>query len=681
VSPAKRSAPDADDRQLASARTRAEELRERLNYHSYRYHVLDDPEVSDAGYDELMRELGELEERFPALVAPDSPTQRVGATPADLFAPVRHRSPMLSLDNAFSREELDAWAARVERGVGTGVRYSCELKIDGVAVALTYEKGTLTKGATRGDGRIGEDITANVRTVRSVPQRLEVKDPPEYLEVRGEIYLPVKAFERLNEQLLDAEQRPFANPRNAAAGSLRQKDPKVSASRPLSLWVHSFGFASGVRFESHSKFLDWCRDARLPVAPTSEVEGDVEGVVRFLERWEANRHAVDWEIDGAVIKVDQVALQQELGATSHAPRWAIAYKFPPEERTTILRRIDVHTGRTGIVTPFAVLEPVHVSGVTITTATLHNEDEVRRKDVRVGDTVVIRRAGDVIPEVVGPVASKRRKSARPWRFPKACPSCGTELVRNQGEAYRRCPNKRDCPSQNVEWLFSFASRGAMDIEGLGYKTGIQLLDRGLVKDPGDIFTLSGGDLAQLEGFADRSIANLLGSIERAKDQPLWRLLVALNVPHVGSHVARVLARAFGSTDALARATVEQIDDVPEIGPEIARSVHEWFQDPVSLALVEKLRAAGVRTADAAPERAGPLPLDGTTIVLTGGLERLSRDEAVEAAQAAGARVASSVSKKTDFVVAGESPGSKRARAEELGVEVIDEPEFLRRLGL
>ena len=671
---------DAEERRLAAAKVRVEELREGLNYHSYRYHVLDDPEVSDAEYDELMNELRALEERFPELVTPDSPTQRVGATPADLFAPVPHRSPMLSLDNAFARKELEAWAARVERGIGAGARYSCELKIDGVAVALTYERGVLTTGATRGDGRVGEDITANVRTVRSVPQRLLVEDPPAYLEIRGEIYLPVKPFERLNQQLIHAEQRPFANPRNAAAGSLRQKDPRVSAARPLALWVHSFGFADGVRFESHSGFLRWCRDARLPVAPTSELEDDVEGIVSYLGRWEANRHSVDWEIDGVVIKVDQVALQQELGATSHAPRWAIAYKFPPEERTTRLRRIDVHTGRTGIVTPFAVLEPVQVGGVTITTATLHNEDEVARKDLREGDAVIVRRAGDVIPEVVGPVLSKRKRGARRWKFPATCLSCGTSLVRKEGEAYRRCPNKRTCPSQHIEWLFSFASRGAMDIEGLGYKTGFQLLDRGLVKDPGDIFSLTAQDLAELEGFADKSITNLLASIERAKDQPLWRLLVALNIPHVGSHVAQVLARAFGSIDGLIGATAEQVDDVPEIGPEIARSVHEWFQDRHNRALLQKLSEAGVRTMDEIEVSEGERPLAGMTLVLTGGLSELSREEATAAAEAAGARVASSVSKKTDFVVAGENAGSKLARAEELGVEVIEEKEFLRRLG-
>jgi DNA ligase (NAD+) len=669
-----------EERELATAKLRVEELREQANFHSYRYHVLDDPEVSDAEYDDLMKELRALEERFPELVTPDSPTQRVGATPADLFAPVEHRTPMLSLDNAFSREELGAWAVRVERVVGSGARYSCELKIDGVAVALTYEDGVLTKGATRGDGRTGEDITANVRTVRSVPQRLQVKDPPAYLEVRGEIYLPVKQFERLNEELLAADKRPFANPRNGAAGSLRQKDPKITASRPLALLVHSFGYADQIRFDSHSGFLEWCRDARLAVAPTSEVKDGVDGVVGFLEHWETHRHDVAWEVDGAVVKVDQVGLQQELGATSHAPRWAIAYKFPPEERTTLLREIGVHTGRTGIVTPFAFLEPVQVGGVTIGTATLHNEDEVARKDVRERDTVIVRRAGDVIPEVVGPVLTKRKKGTRRWRFPTTCPSCDTPLVRKAGEAYWRCPNKRGCPSQNIEWLFSFASRGGLDIEGLGYKTGIQLIDRGLVSDPGDVFSLTADDLAQLPGFADKSITNLLASIERARDRPIWRLLTALNIPHVGTHVAQVLAGAFGSIDALAAASAEEIDDVEEIGPEIARSVHAWFADRQNRRLLEKLRAAGVRMRDEEKKKpAGKQPLAGKTIVLTGGLETLSRDEATAAAQAAGARVASGVSSKTDFVVVGTDPGTKAAKAEQLGVETVGEQEFLERL--
>lgn len=682
MSPAKRPASGGTnaEREFAAAKLRVEELRERLNYHSYRYHVLDDPEVSDVEYDELLTELRELEERFPELITPDSPTQRVGATPADLFAPVQHRSPMLSLDNAFSREELEAWEQRVERVLGAAAAYSCELKIDGVAVALTYEGGVLMKGATRGDGRVGEDITANVRTVRTVPQRLLGSDPPAVLEVRGEIYLPVKAFERLNDELLAAEQRSFANPRNAAAGSLRQKDPKVTAARPLSLWVHSFGFAGGIRFESHSGFLAWGRGAGLPVAPTGEVVDGLEGVVAYVERWQEQRHSVDWEIDGVVVKVDKIALQDELGATSHAPRWAIAYKFAPEERTTILREIGVHTGRTGVVTPFAFLEPVHVSGVTVTTATLHNEDEVRRKDVREGDTVIVRRAGDVIPEVVGPVPSKRKRGARRWKFPTECNSCGTALVRKEGEAYWRCPNKRGCPSQNVEWLSSFAGRGAMDIEGLGYKTGWLLLDLGWVKDPGDVYSLTEEQLAQLPGFKDKRIRNLLEAIEGSKDRPIWRLLVGLNIPHVGSTIAQTLARPFGSIDAIAAATEEQIDDVEGIGPEIAHSVHAWFADAQNRKLLERLRKAGVRMQDDAVEPAGEQPLAGRTMVLTGGLEAMSRDEAISAAQAAGAKVASSVSKKTDFVVAGVDPGSKLAKAEQLGVEVIDEQEFLKRLG-
>jgi DNA ligase (NAD+) len=668
------------ERRRAEAKVRVEELRDQLNHHSYRYHVLDDPEVSDAEYDELMRELVRLEDAFPELITPDSPTQRVGGAPIDLFAPVTHRARMLSLDNAFSREELEAWAARVERAVGTDVAYTCEQKIDGVACALTYERGVLVQAATRGDGVTGEDITANVRTIRGIPGRLLMKAPPPVIEVRGEIYLPVKAFEELNGRLLEAEQRPFANPRNAAAGSLRQKDPKVTASRPLRLWVHSFGYAEGVRFVSHRGFLEWAREASLPVAPTVERVDDLAGAIAYIERWERDRHSVDWEIDGVVIKVDSVAQQQELGTTGRAPRWAIAYKFPPEERTTQLKAIDVHTGRTGKVTPFAVLEPVFVSGVTVTYATLHNEDEVRRKDVRKGDHVIVRRAGDVIPEIVGPVLTKRRKGARRWKMPATCPSCGTPLVRREGEADWRCPNKRGCPDQGLEWLFHFAGRGAMDIEHLGYKTVMLLLERGLIEDPADIYALDAQKLATLPGFKERSIANLLSQIEASKDRPLWRLLVGLNIRHVGEHVAQVLAAAFHSIDALAAATEDEIDAVPEIGPEIAATVREWFDEEENVALIEKLRAAGVRLADEVVADDGPKPLEGQTIVLTGGLETLSREEAIEAAKVAGARVASSVSKKTSFVVAGDSPGSKYDRAVTLGVEILDEDAFLRRLG-
>ena len=670
----------SDERARAEAKVRVEELREQINHHSYRYHVLDDPEVSDAEYDELVNELRRLEDAFPELITPDSPTQLVGAPPTDLFAPVQHRAPMLSLDNAFSFAELQAWSERVARGLGGPAEgFICELKIDGVACALTYERGRLVRAATRGDGRTGEDITANVRTVGGVPHRLAIDDPPAVVEIRGEMYLPVKAFEELNERLGAAEQRTFANPRNAAAGSLRQKDPKVTASRPLRLWVHSFGAAEGVSFDSHLDFLEWAAKAGLPVPPTTERERTVADVEAFLTRWEDQRHSVDWEIDGVVIKVDLVDQQRTLGATSHAPRWAIAFKFPPEERTALLKKIDVHTGRTGKVTPFAVLDPVSVGGVTITYATLHNEDEVRRKDVRPGDTVIVRRAGDVIPEIVGPVLAKRKRSARRWSMPKTCNACGTPLVRPTGEADYRCPNKRGCPSQGLEWLFHFAGRGAMDIEHLGYMTVMRLLEKGLIEDPADIYALDADKLEQLPGFKDKAITNLLEQVEASKDRPIWRLLVGLNIRHVGAHVAQVLASAFGSIDALAAASEDEIDAVPGIGPEIAATVREWFDEEENLQLIEKLRTAGVRLADDAPVESAPQTLAGLSIVLTGGLETVSREEATVLAEAAGARVTSSVSGKTAFVVAGENPGTKLAKAETLGVEIIDEKEFLRRV--
>ncbi|MEX1047282.1 MAG: NAD-dependent DNA ligase LigA [Actinomycetota bacterium] len=669
-----------DERERAKAKLRVEELREQINRHEYLYYVLDQPEISDDEYDELMRELRQLEERWPEFITPDSPTQRVGGRPADLFKPVEHRVPMLSLDNAFSREELEAWAARVEKAVGEGARFACELKIDGVAVALTYEKGAFVRGATRGDGRVGEDITSNIKTVRSVPTRLRFAKPPPVLESRGEVYLPIDAFEKLNEDLTSKGQRPFANPRNAAAGSLRQKDPKVTASRPLRLWCHGVGFAEGVRFESHSKSLEWMKEAGLPVAPTTQVVETIDEVFRFCGHWEEHRHDLPYEIDGVVVKVDQVVFQEELGATSHAPRWAIAYKFPPEERTTLLKKIEIHVGRTGKVTPFAWLEPVFVGGVTVTTATLHNEDEVRRKDVRNGDTVIVRRAGDVIPEVVGPVPSKRPKNARPWKMPKKCPACGTELVRPEGEKDYRCPNRRGCPMQNEEWLVHSAGRGAMDIEGLGYKTVMALRERGLVEDPGDIYSLNAKKLAELPGFKEKSIQNLLAAIEESKSRALWRLLVGLNIRHVGSHVAQVLAGAFPSINELAVAKLEELEAAEEIGPEIANSVYGWFRDKENLKVVKKLRKAGVRMEDERKKATKKGPLSGKTIVLTGGLESMSRDEAAEAAEAAGARIASSVSKKTDFVVAGENAGSKYEKAVQLGVEIIEEKDFLKRLG-
>lgn len=669
------------ERERAAAKVRVEELRELINHHQYAYFVRDQPEVADSEYDELMRELQGLEAAFSEFVTPDSPTQRVGGTPAALFAPVEHRAPMRSLDNAFSFDELDAWAERVRKGIGDDARYACELKIDGVAVALTYERGALVQAATRGDGRVGEDITANVRTIEAVPARLTIADPPALLEVRGEIYFPGASFEALNRTVTERGDRPFSNPRNAAAGSLRQKDPAVTASRRLSLWCHSFGYADGISFESHGGFLEWCAQVGLPVSPTTEVRPDIEGVRAYLNHWEDQRHSVDWEIDGVVVKIDQIALQDELGATAKAPRWAIAYKFPPEERTTLLKEIRVHVGRTGKVTPYAWLEPVFVGGVTVTTATLHNEDEVLRKDVRPGDTVIVRRAGDVIPEVVGSIPAARKRGARRWKMPSGCPACGAALQRPEGEVDFRCPNRRGCPMQGEEALYHFASRGAMDIEGLGAKTVVALRNQDLLKDPSDLYTLTGEQLARLDGFKDKSIANLLGAIAGSKDRPVWRLLVGLNIRHVGEHVAQVLAAAFGSIDALAAAGLEALEAVDEIGPEIAGSIYEWFREDENLPVVDALRTAGLRFADpVADAPRGEQPLAGMTVVLTGGMTSLSRDEAAELAKAAGARVASSVSKKTSLVIAGESPGSKYDKAVELGIEIVDEAGFLARLG-
>ena len=670
---------DPEERRLSDARQRVEELRTEIDTASYRYHVLDEPEIADFDYDRLVRELEGLEAEFPALIAPDSPTQRVGGPAADLFAPVTHRAPMMSLDNAFSFDELEAWAKRVERVLGESTpRFVCELKIDGLAVVVSYEDGVLVRGATRGDGVVGEDITSNVRTVRSIPMNLRSGEPPPVLDVRGEIYLPVKAFEQLNEQLAEAGGKVFANPRNAAAGSLRQKDPSVTASRPLRLWCHGVLYAQR-RFAAHSEALAFLRDAGLPVNPATEVVDSLQEVFDYCERWKRDRHTIDFEIDGVVVKVDAIAQQEELGATSKAPRWAIAYKFPPEERTTKLNRIEIHIGRTGKATPFAFLEPVFVGGVTVSTATLHNANEVARKDVRDGDTVIVRRAGDVIPEVVGPVLSKRPRRTKPWVMPERCIACHTPLVQPEGEVDYRCPNKRGCPMQNIEWLFHFASRGAMDIEHLGYKTGQLLMDMGWVSDPADLYGITAEQLSQLPGFKERSTSNLLTSIEGSKDRPLWRLLVAVNIRHVGSHVAQVLTRAFPSVELLAGATAEELNAVEGVGPEIAQSVFDWFRDPDNQRLISKLRAAGVRMQDEPVATPANGPLTGRTIVITGGMVEFSREGAIAAAEAAGARVASSVSRKTDFVVVGENPGSKFERAQQLGVEIIDEQEFLKRL--
>ncbi len=644
-----------------------------LDEYAYRYYVLSQPTVSDAEYDALMRELAALEERWPALRTPGSPTQRVMESYATQFTPVEHLERMMSLDNAFSGEELDAWAGRALREAGDIPAYLCELKIDGLAVALVYENGRLVRGATRGDGRTGEDITPNIRTLDDVPLRLSGNAVPELLEVRGEVYFPVARFEQLNAALVEAGKAPFANPRNAAAGSLRQKDPRVTAERPLRMTLHGVGARRGFDVTSQSAAYDALAGLGLPVSRHYRVLPDLAGVREYVAYYGEHRHDVEHEIDGVVVKVDDYGLQRRLGSTAKAPRWAIAYKYPPEEVITRLLRIEANVGRTGRVTPFAVMEPVRVSGSTVGLATLHNEDEVARKDVRPGDWVVLRKAGDVIPEVVAPVVAKRSKGLRRWRMPTECPSCGTPLVREEGEAVTVCPNAAACPAQLRRSVEHVGSRGAMDIDGLGEQTASELVDRGFVGDIGDVFHLTAEQLAQLEGFAEKKIETLLAGIEAARDRPVWRLLVALSIRHVGPTAAQALARELGSVDRIRAATPEELADVEGVGPTIAASVVAWFADERHLAILDKLRAGGVRMAD--EQANGPRPLEGVTVVLTGGLTGFSRDSATEAVQQLGGKVTGSVSKKTGFVVVGDAPGSKYDKAVQLGVPILDEDGF------
>jgi DNA ligase (NAD+) len=657
---------------------RVKELREAIDYHSYRYHVLDDPEVADVEYDALIRELMDLEAEFPALITPDSPTQRIGAPPSDQFSPVEHRSPMMSLDNAFSQEELQAWGNRVERGVGKPDGLVTELKMDGVAVNLIYEKGVLVKGATRGDGRVGEDITANLKTIRAVPLKLRGKTP-KIVEVRGEVYMRTEDFDKLNESLGEQGLKTFANPRNAAAGSLRQKDPKITASRNLSLICHGVGYAEGTRYRSHWEALAAIRDMGLRTNPESKRLKTLEDAYGFCAHWQEHRHDVGYEIDGVVIKVDAIGQQEELGSTSKAPRWAIAYKFPPEERTTLLKDIFASVGRTGVVTPFANLETVFVGGVNITTATLHNEDEVARKDVRPGDTVIVRRAGDVIPEVVGPVLTKRPKNAKPWKMPKKCPSCGTPLVRNEGESATRCPNMWGCEAQRRERIFHFASRGGMDIEGLGYQTIMTLIDKGWLEDISDIYFLEPGQFEELEGWGKISITNLMNAIEGSRTRPLSNLLGALGIPHVGGTTSRALAQEVGSLDKLRTMTADELEALEDIGPVMAQAIADYFADEHNQEVLDRLIEGGLAPEPPAAKKEGPLT--GKTIVVTGTLKGFSRDGATQAIEERGGKVGSSVSKKTDYVVVGESPGaSKFNKAQDLGIELLDEKAFKKLLG-
>lgn len=660
-----------------------------MREHQFRYYVRDAPIISDADFDVLLQQLAALEEQHPELRTPDSPTQLVGGAGfATDFTSAEHLERMLSLDNVFSRDEFDGWVARIHAEVGNDVPFLCELKIDGVALALVYRDGRLVRAATRGDGRTGEDVTNNARTIEDVPERLTASDDypvPDVLEVRGEVFFRVDDFEALNAALVEDGKVPFANPRNSAAGSLRQKDPVVTARRNLRMICHGVGHAEGFRPAS-------LHDAYLALGawglPVSEHTSRVENAAGALERiayWGEHRHDVDHEIDGVVVKIDDVALQRRLGSTSRAPRWAIAYKYPPQEVQTKLLDIKVNVGRTGRVTPYAVMTPVKVAGSTVEMATLHNAAEVKRKGVLIGDTVVIRKAGDVIPEVLGPVADLRDGTEREFVMPTHCPECATLLApAKEGDADIRCPNSRSCPAQLRERVFHVAGRGAFDIEGLGYEAAIALLGAGVITDEGDLFTLTEDDLLRTELFTTKAgtlSANgkrLLANLDKAKAQQLWRVLVALSIRHVGPTAARALATEFGSLDAITSASTEELAAVEGVGPTIAAAVTEWFTVDWHRAIVDKWKAAGMRMADER-DAATPRTLTGLSIVVTGSLTGFSRDEAKEAIVAHGGKAAGSVSKNTAYVVAGDSPGSKYDKAVELGVPILDEDGFRRLL--
>ncbi|MCX8031798.1 MAG: NAD-dependent DNA ligase LigA [Thermoleophilia bacterium] len=687
------------------AARRAEELRALIRHHDYLYYVLDQPEISDAEYDALFRELQELEATFPEIVTPDSPTQRVAGEPLPEFAEVRHLEPMLSLANARNEEELRAWYGRVVRlseeagARREELRFVLEPKIDGLAVSLRYENGVFTVGATRGNGEVGEDVTANLRTIPTVPLRMldKGKPFPELVEVRGEVYLPLEDFARLNEQRIAAGEPTFANPRNAAAGSLRQLDPRVTASRPLAVWYYGIGYVSGREFATHHEVLDWLRAAGFRVNPHVRMASTLEEIVEGCREWQERRDRLGYDIDGVVVKLDDRKLQAALGAVGRDPRWAVAYKFAPSTAQTRLLKINVNVGRTGILVPWAELEPVEVGGVIVERATLHNEDDIRRKDLREGDMVIVQRAGDVIPQVVAPITYLRTGNEKPFRMPTECPACGTRVVRNPGEVAVRCPNP-DCPAKRVEAIKHFVSKGAMDIEGVGDKLVERLLSLGLIHDAADLYELKASQLAALDRLGEKSASNIIRAIEASKKRPAARVLFALGIPHVGAENAELLIRHFGSIAALKEASVEEISQVPGIGPVIAQSVYEFFRDPRNLDLLARLEKAGVVTEARPSERAeaafaaagagragavgeaGAGPLAGKTFVLTGTLPHLTREEATELIEGAGGRVTGSVSSKTDYVVVGESPGSKLTKAQQLGISLLDEEGLLKLLG-
>ena len=666
----------------------AVELRRKLNHHNHLYYTLDSPEISDGDYDALIRELRAIEAERPELLTADSPTQRVGGEPSAAFAQVQHSRPMLSLGNAFDFDELAAWHKRIT-GLLDGAIFDmvCELKIDGLAVNLTYENGVLTQGATRGNGVLGEDVTRNLRTIRTIPLFLEgfVPQGRYKLEVRGEVYLPVPEFQRLNRERAERGEQPYANPRNTGAGTIRQLDPKVTAARNMKIWVYSLNSTEGMEFlQSHWEALEWLGNVDFRINPENRLCHSLEEVQDYYQKWLERRHDLPYEADGVVVKVSRLEMQDRLGVVGREPRWAIAYKFPAEQATTRLKDIQINVGRTGSLNPFAVLEPVVVSGATVQHASLHNEEDIRRKDIRIGDTVIIERAGDVIPQVVGPVISERKRDVPEFRMPERCPVCETLVVKAEDDAMHRCPNPT-CPSRFSELLKHFVSKGAANIDGLGERWCGILIEQGLVTDVAGLYSLEKDKLLELDRMGDKLATKIMANIEDSKNRPLARLLFALGILHVGAEVAELLASNYISVEELSKADEEDLTAIDGIGPRIAASIVAWFQDPDNRAVVEKLRSAGVRleqdslpiTAAAAPSEAAPF--GGLTFVVTGTLSSLTRSDAEGRIKKLGGKVTSSVTKKTSYVVVGESPGSKVATAQKLGTKILDEEAFLNLL--
>ncbi len=666
----------------AAVRQRVARLRAEIDRHNHRYHVLDDPEIPDAEYDRMLKELRALELQYPELVVADSPTQRVGGAPIAEFAEVRHRMPMLSLDNAFSREDVLGFDRRVRERLKTGeVDYCCEPKLDGLAVSLTYREGALAIAATRGDGTVGEDVTHNIRTIKSVPLRLTGRSLPELLEVRGEVFMSIAGFQEMNRRAVEKGEKAFVNPRNAAAGSLRQLDPRLTAERPLEIFFYGAGLVEGRKLPGrHSKVLEQLRAWGLRTSPETRVVRGVDSLFAYYEDIGQRRAKLKYQIDGVVYKVDSREQQEALGFVARAPRWAVAHKFPAEEEMTRVRVIEWQVGRTGALTPVARLEPVFVGGATVSNATLHNIDELQRKDVRIGDTVILRRAGDVIPEVVKVIKEKRPAGTSPVQLPTKCPICGSDVERQEGEAVARCAGALVCPAQLKESLRHFASRRALNIDGLGSKLIDQLVDAGMVKDPADLYRLTAAQLAELERMGEKSAANLAGSLDRSKQTTLARFLYALGIRDVGESTAESLASHFRTLEAIRDASVEEIEEVPDIGPVTAAHIHAFMAEPRNAKVIAALIQRGLKWPAASPPAARKSVFSDKTVVLTGKLAAMSRDDAGDLVRSLGGKVAGSVSKNTDFVVVGEDAGSKLRKANELGIKVLDEEEFLALVG-